>query len=116
MGGGGDSPHSPTPGGKSALLEQIRGGTQLKKVEQNHQVPASGVGRDALLDQIRQGIQLKNVSDHPESGPPASAPTAGIVGALMEVMQKRCKAIHSSDEDEDDDEDEDFEDDDEWDD
>ncbi|XP_023275733.1 neural Wiskott-Aldrich syndrome protein-like [Seriola lalandi dorsalis] len=114
--GGGDSPHSPSPGGKSALLEQIRGGTQLKKVEQNNRAPASSTGRDALLDQIRQGIQLKTVPDHPESGPPTPAPTAGIVGALMEVMQKRSKAIHSSDEDEDDDEDEDFEDDDEWDD
>ncbi|XP_061578205.1 WASP like actin nucleation promoting factor a isoform X2 [Cololabis saira] len=114
VGGGGDSPHSPVTGGKSALLEQIRGGTQLKKVEQNHKAPASSTGRDALLDQIRQGIQLKTVPDHCESGPPTPAPTAGIVGALMEVMQKRSKAIHSSDEDEDDDEDEDFEDDDEW--
>ncbi|XP_029009803.1 WASP like actin nucleation promoting factor a isoform X1 [Betta splendens] len=110
----GDSPHSPSPGGKSALLEQIRGGTQLKKVEQNHRAPASTTGRDALLDQIRQGIQLKTVLDLPESGPPTPAPAAGIVGALMEVMQKRSKAIHSSDEDEDEDEDEDFEDDDEW--
>ncbi|XP_039882531.1 neural Wiskott-Aldrich syndrome protein-like isoform X1 [Simochromis diagramma] len=116
VGGGGDSPHSPSPSGKSVLLEQIRGGTQLKKVEQNNRVPTSSTGRDALLDQIRQGIQLKTVSDHPESGPPTPAPTTGIVGALMEVMQKRSKAIHSSDEDDDDDEDEDFEDDDEWDD
>lgn len=74
------------------------------------------MGRDALLDQIRQGLKLKNVPDQPESGPLSAAPSAGIVGALMEVMQKRSKAIHSSDEDEDDDEDEDFEDDDEWDD
>lgn len=96
-------------------MEQIRGGTQLKKVEQNHRpAPASTTGRDALLDQIRQGIQLKTVSDLPESSPVTAAPAAGIVGALMEVMQKRSKAIHSSDEDEDDDEDEDFEDDDEW--
>lgn len=36
------------------------------------------------------------VSDHPESGPTTPAPTSGIVGALMEVMQKRSKAIHSS--------------------
>lgn len=36
------------------------------------------------------------VSDHPESGPPTPATAAGIVGALMEVMQKRSKAIHSS--------------------
>ncbi|KAM4602053.1 WASP like actin nucleation promoting factor a isoform 2-T2 [Polymixia lowei] len=113
LGGGGDSPG---PGGKSALLEQIRGGTQLKKVEQSQRPPTTTVGRDALLDQIRQGIQLKTVSDHPDSGPPTPAPSSGIVGALMEVMQKRSKAIHSSDEDEDDDDEEDFEDDDEWDD
>ncbi|XP_051915876.1 WASP like actin nucleation promoting factor a isoform X2 [Hippocampus zosterae] len=118
------APRSPLPVGKSALLEQIRGGAQLKKVEQNRREPPGGViggggggGRDALLDQIRQGIQLKTVSsDHQEPGPPTSAPTAGIVGALMEVMQKRSKAIHSSDDEDDDDEEEDFEEDDEWDD
>ncbi|KAG9345880.1 hypothetical protein JZ751_009036 [Albula glossodonta] len=110
---GGES--QPTPMSKSALLEQIRGGANLKKVEQNSR-PVSSTGRDALLDQIRQGIQLKNVADSSDSAPPTPAPSAGIVGALMEVMQKRSKAIHSSDEDEDDDEDEDFEDEDEWDD
>lgn len=36
------------------------------------------------------------VSDGQESAPPTPAPTSGIVGALMEVMQKRSKAIHSS--------------------
>lgn len=104
-------------GGKGALLSQIREGTQLKKVDNNNQRPASNnMGRDALLDQIRQGIQLKTVSDSSDSGPPTPAPSSGIVGALMEVMQKRSKAIHSSDEDEDDDEEDDFEDEDEWDD
>uniref|UniRef100_A0A8C1UPJ2 WASP like actin nucleation promoting factor a n=1 Tax=Cyprinus carpio TaxID=7962 RepID=A0A8C1UPJ2_CYPCA len=112
-GGHGESTPSPM-GGKSALLEQIKEGTQLKKVEQNNR-PVSSTGRDALLDQIRQGIQLKTVSDN-DSGPPTPAQSAGIVGALMEVMQKRSKAIHSSDEDEDDEDEEDFEDDDEWDD
>ncbi|VFV18237.1 neural wiskott-aldrich syndrome [Lynx pardinus] len=101
------------PGSKAALLDQIREGAQLKKVEQNSR-PVSCSGRDALLDQIRQGIQLKSVSDGQESTPPTPAPTSGIVGALMEVMQKRSKAIHSSDEDEDEDDEEDFEDDDEW--
>ncbi|KAF4081392.1 hypothetical protein AMELA_G00160840 [Ameiurus melas] len=113
--GGGESVPLPT-GGKSALLEQIREGTQLKKVDHNNsqRQTSTNTGRDALLDQIRQGIQLKTVSDSSDSGPPTPAPASGIVGALMEVMQKRSKAIHSSDEDEDDDEDEDFEDDDEW--
>lgn len=31
-----------------------------------------------------------------DSVSPAAAPSSGIVGALMEVMQKRSKAIHSS--------------------
>uniref|UniRef100_A0A8C4RJF4 WASP like actin nucleation promoting factor b n=1 Tax=Erpetoichthys calabaricus TaxID=27687 RepID=A0A8C4RJF4_ERPCA len=82
-------------GNKSALLDQIKEGTQLRKVEQNNR-PASSTGRDALLEQIRQGIQLKTVTDGPESAPSTPGPTAGIVGALMEVMQKRNKAIHSS--------------------
>ncbi|XP_057711137.1 WASP like actin nucleation promoting factor b isoform X3 [Corythoichthys intestinalis] len=109
-----DSPQ-PLSGGKSALLSQIREGTQLKKVEQKER-PASNTGRDALLDQIRQGIQLKPRDETNDSPPSSLAPSAGIVGALMEVMQKRSKAIHSSDEDDDDEDDEDFEDEDEWDD
>ncbi|XP_070847983.1 WASP like actin nucleation promoting factor b isoform X1 [Chaetodon trifascialis] len=110
---GGDSSHPSS--GKSALLSQIREGTQLKKVEQKER-PVSSTGRDALLDQIRQGIQLKTRDDNSDSTPSAPAPSAGIVGALMEVMQKRSKAIHSSDDEDDDDDDEDFEDEDEWDD
>ncbi|CAL8242198.1 unnamed protein product [Merluccius merluccius] len=102
--------------GKSALLNQIREGHQLKKVDQKERPVSSNTGRDALLDQIRQGIQLKVREEGPEPTPIAAAPSASIVGALMEVMEKRHKAIHSSDDDDDDDEDEDFEDDDEWDD
>ncbi|XP_066524629.1 WASP like actin nucleation promoting factor b isoform X2 [Hoplias malabaricus] len=114
-GDSGDTTSSPL-GGKSALLDQIREGTQLKKVDQGIKAAVNSGGRDALLDQIRQGIQLKNVTEGSEPPPPSPAPSAGIVGALMEVMQKRSKAIHSSDEDEDDDDVEDFEEDDEWDD
>uniref|UniRef100_A0A8D1X3J3 WASP actin nucleation promoting factor n=1 Tax=Sus scrofa TaxID=9823 RepID=A0A8D1X3J3_PIG len=78
--------------------------------------PAPGGGRGALLDQIRQGIQLNKTPGAPESSalqpPPQSS--EGLVGALMHVMQKRSKAIHSSDEGEDQAGDDD--DDDEWDD
>uniref|UniRef100_A0A8C5N4P5 Neural Wiskott-Aldrich syndrome protein n=1 Tax=Leptobrachium leishanense TaxID=445787 RepID=A0A8C5N4P5_9ANUR len=112
-------PHPPGGGGggRPAFLDQIKGGAPLKKVEGSRESrPVSSSGRDALLDQIRQGIQLKTVTDEAETITPAAAPTTGIVGALMEVMQKRSRAIHSSDSDEDEDEDEDFEDDDEWDD
>uniref|UniRef100_A0A3Q0SKB1 WASP like actin nucleation promoting factor n=1 Tax=Amphilophus citrinellus TaxID=61819 RepID=A0A3Q0SKB1_AMPCI len=112
---GGDS--SLPSSGKSALLSQIREGTQLKKVEQRER-PVSSAGRDALLDQIRQGVQLKTVSRDDNNEPPPStpAPSSGIVGALMEVMEKRKRAIHSSDEDDDDEDEEDFEEEDEWDD
>ncbi|XP_049617229.1 WASP like actin nucleation promoting factor b isoform X1 [Syngnathus scovelli] len=108
----------PLPGGKSALLSQIREGAQLKKVEQKER-PASNTGRDALLDQIRQGIQLKprDETNETNDSPPSSlCPSDGIVGALMDVIRKRGKAIHSSDEDDDDEDEEDFEDEDEWDD
>lgn len=100
-------------GGKSALLNQIRAGAPLKKVEQDNRQAVSSGGRDGLLDQIRQGIPLKNVTDT-DSGPANSDSSAGIVGALMAVMQIRSKAIHSSDDDDDDDDVEDFEDEDEW--
>lgn len=68
-----------------------------------------------MLDQIRLGKKLRNVTDVPDSAPvtpPGSG--EGIVGALMSVMQKRSKVIHSSDESEEDGDDD--EDDDEWDD
>lgn len=50
----------------------------------------------AVSENMTDPVVCLQVSDHPESGPPTPAPTAGIVGALMEVMQKRSKAIHSS--------------------
>ncbi|XP_028305398.1 neural Wiskott-Aldrich syndrome protein-like isoform X4 [Gouania willdenowi] len=110
---GGDG-GAPPANGKSALLSQIREGTQLKKVDnQERPVSTTGTGRDALLDQIRQGITLKAREDTMDTPQPTQARSSGIVGALMEEMQKRSKAIHSSDDDDDED-DEDFEDDDEW--
>ncbi|XP_066212429.1 actin nucleation-promoting factor WAS isoform X1 [Saccopteryx leptura] len=62
---------------------------------------AAGGGRGALLDQIRQGIQLNKTPSESSALqlPPQSS--EGLVGALMHVMQKRSKVIHSSDEGED---------------
>ncbi|XP_030049813.1 actin nucleation-promoting factor WAS [Microcaecilia unicolor] len=71
-------------------------------------------GRGALLDQIRQGISLNKVSDLAEAPSSPAESSEGLVGALMHVMQKRAKVIHSSDEGEDEGGDDD--DDDEWDD
>ncbi|XP_061198590.1 actin nucleation-promoting factor WAS-like [Neopsephotus bourkii] len=59
--------------------------------------PVPPSGRGALLDQIRQGVTLNKTPECPESSS-GGASTGGLVGALMDVMQKRSRAIHSSDE------------------
>ncbi|KAM9510758.1 actin nucleation-promoting factor WAS isoform 2-T2 [Guaruba guarouba] len=59
--------------------------------------PAPPLVRGALLDQIRQGVTLNKTPECPESSS-AGAGVGGLVGALMDVMQKRSRAIHSSDE------------------
>lgn len=42
-------------------------------------------------------VFLPQVTDVPDAAPPAAAePSEGIVGALMMVMNKRSKVIHSS--------------------
>ncbi|XP_033927633.1 wiskott-Aldrich syndrome protein-like [Melopsittacus undulatus] len=56
--------------------------------------PVPPRGRGALLDQIRQGVTLNKTPESSSSGSSAG----GLVGALMDVMQKRSRAIHSSDE------------------
>ncbi|XP_068964284.1 actin nucleation-promoting factor WAS isoform X1 [Petaurus breviceps papuanus] len=58
-------------------------------------------GRGALLEEIRQGIQLNKTPGAQEFPAPPPPSSEGLVGALMHVMQKRSKVIHSSDEGED---------------
>ncbi|KAG9329884.1 hypothetical protein JZ751_028709 [Albula glossodonta] len=73
------SPTSPTPFSRPAPPSPVGG------------------GRGALLDQIRLGKKLKNVTENAEPPPPPQDSSGeGIVGALMMVMQKRSKVIHSS--------------------
>lgn len=118
-GGGGPPPPPPPPPAQTSISSNVprpppSGGPAPPPA------PASGGGggdgRGALLDQIRLGKKLKNVTDSPDAAPPTPSESGeGIVGALMSVMQKRSKVIHSSDESEDEGGDED-DDDDEWDD
>ncbi|XP_063797607.1 actin nucleation-promoting factor WASL-like [Pseudophryne corroboree] len=49
-----------------------------------------------FLEQIKQGMQLKSVS---QTVKVETAECSNIVSALMDVIQRRNKAIHSSDED-----------------
>ncbi|XP_069503625.1 actin nucleation-promoting factor WAS isoform X2 [Ambystoma mexicanum] len=103
---GGGPPPLPPSGGPPPLPP---GGSNVS----GNQPPPAPKGRGALLDQIRQGIQLNKITDSDGATSPSESPE-GLVGALMSVMQKRSKVIHSSDEGDDDGGDD--EDDDEWDD
>ncbi|XP_078066316.1 actin nucleation-promoting factor WASL-like [Mustelus asterias] len=94
------------PPPNNLLLEDIRQGARLNPVEMGKSLGATGC-RYRLLDEIRQGCVLKSISDSPISRPVPLAEPNDIVGALLKVMQKRSRVIHSST---------DFEDDDEWDD
>ncbi|KAG7524116.1 neural Wiskott-Aldrich syndrome protein-like isoform X1 [Solea senegalensis] len=104
---------------KSELLNQIREGIQLKKVEQRES-PLSMVtsGRnDGLLcsdgDALQDKIQIE--CDNMFS-PSTLAPSADTVAALIHVIEKRRKAMLFSIEDcDDDDDDYDDDDDDRWD-
>ncbi|XP_053481192.1 actin nucleation-promoting factor WAS [Ictalurus furcatus] len=104
----GGPPPPPPPPPPAAPAPKLERGPPPPKAS------SEGGGRGALLDQIRVGTKLKTVTASPDPPPSATLDTGeGIVGALMMVMQKRSKVIHSSDEgDEFDDEDDD---DDEWD-
>ncbi|KAK3566353.1 hypothetical protein QTP86_032329 [Hemibagrus guttatus] len=105
--GGGPPPPPPPPPPPAAPAPNLGGGPPPPK-------PSSGGGgRGALLDQIRIGTKLKTVTATPDPPPSAAVDSGdGIVGALMMVMQKRSKVIHSSDEgdefDDDDDEDDEW--------
>ncbi|XP_027022848.2 wiskott-Aldrich syndrome protein [Tachysurus fulvidraco] len=104
---GGPPPPPPPPPPPAAPAPNLGSGPPPPKAS------SMGGGRGALLDQIRIGAKLKTVTASSDPPPSAVDTEEGIVGALMMVMQKRSKVIHSSDEgDEFDDEDDD---DDEWD-
>lgn len=112
IGGGGAPPPPPPPPPPPATSASLSNFNSSNPISPSS---SSGGGRGALLDQIRLGTKLKNVTENSDPQPLSQDQGGeGIVGALMSVMQKRSKAIHSS-EDEDDDGDED-DDEDEWDD
>uniref|UniRef100_A0A1A8C6K4 Wiskott-Aldrich syndrome n=4 Tax=Nothobranchius kadleci TaxID=1051664 RepID=A0A1A8C6K4_NOTKA len=116
-GGGPPPPPPPPPPSQSSIPSDF---PPPPPVFSAPSTPAASTGggnsRGALLSQIQEGKCLRKVTEC--SGPPTpSTPDTGegIVGALMMVMQKRSKVIHSSDESEDDGA-EDDDDEDEWDD
>ncbi|XP_012267587.2 neural Wiskott-Aldrich syndrome protein-like [Athalia rosae] len=83
------------PDTRNALLDAIRSGTTLKKVEKSEPRPNSAEDtRGNLLSQIRQGIELKSVTNQPK---PAPSPIMqdSLAGALSRALAERSRVIHS---------------------
>ncbi|XP_018007946.1 neural Wiskott-Aldrich syndrome protein [Hyalella azteca] len=95
------------PDARSQLLDQIRGGAKLKKVEVAERAPVAD-SRSQLLDQIRGGVNLKRVENEDDGGV-VVPPLGGLAGALAEALHNRAKVIQGASDDDDDTEDEDEE-------
>lgn len=89
---------------RCALLDQIRQGKNLKKVDRTAQPTAnntnsqsSGDSRDALLDQIRAGTKLKSVDKNQAEKPAPALDTSGLAGALAKALQERSRVLQQTD-------------------
>ena len=92
-------------------FQQISGAGGLKHVkeEQKSQKPKMD-SRDELLDQIRSGVTLKKVElDNKSDGASSSENPSGIAGMLQRALRERTTALclSSSEEENADDEDDD---------
>ncbi|XP_055605696.1 actin nucleation-promoting factor WASL [Uranotaenia lowii] len=97
--------------GRSALLDSIRKGTTLKKVDHSALSTGSEGGGDPrgdLMSEIRKGYELRNVADRelPSSLTDRNSGSGGEVGgtdaladALRRALAQRGRVIRSSDED-----------------
>ncbi|XP_059488828.1 actin nucleation-promoting factor WASL-like [Neocloeon triangulifer] len=109
MAGGGGGDADP----RTALMEAIRGGRQLKKVEPtSNPAPVVVDARCDLLDEIRRGKELRKVTPGASSAVKQDMKSENtLAGALARALADRAKVIQSDSDEDDDDE----EDDDEWD-
>lgn len=92
---------------RSALMESIRKGANLKKVDQGALSTGSGGDpRNDLLSQIRDGIELRPVADREQNADRSSGSagsgdvgTDALADALRRALAERGRVIRSSDED-----------------
>lgn len=86
---------------RNALMESIRKGTTLKKVDATTLSTGSGSddGRNNLLKEIRQGVELRPAGERElsqrESG--NNFGTDALADALKRALQERSRALQSSD-------------------
>ncbi|XP_050068054.1 actin nucleation-promoting factor WASL isoform X2 [Anopheles maculipalpis] len=94
---------------RSALLDSIRKGTTLKKVDQStHSTGSSGDARNDLMTEIQQGFQLRPVANrelnavgerNSGGGGSGDVGTDALADALRRALAERGRVIRPSDED-----------------
>ncbi|MEE6502761.1 hypothetical protein FKM82_004629 [Ascaphus truei] len=78
----------------ASAFKRVAQSKEIKREGTQH--PNRGDDPPVFLEQIKQGVQLKSVAVAAKVGPPHCSSTHEIVTALMDVIQKRHRAIHSS--------------------
>lgn len=92
---------------RNALMDSIRKGTTLKKVDSTTLSTGSGSddGRNNLLKEIRQGVELRPAGERELSQRDSNNSTGGgtdaLADALKRALQERSKALRLSDEEDD---------------
>lgn len=84
--------------GRNALLDAIRKGTTLKKVDSMAQKDDNDNEnkRNDLMSEIRQGKELRSANER--DSPPSAGGTDALADALRRALQERSKVMCSSDE------------------
>lgn len=85
------------PDNRNALMDSIRKGAQLKKVEVSSNASNnSGDSRGDLLSEIRGGIELRPVSDRPTANRSSGDGTGtdALADALKRALELRKAAIN----------------------
>ncbi|XP_076649481.1 uncharacterized protein LOC143357119 [Halictus rubicundus] len=82
---------------RSMLMESIRSGCTLRKVEKTESKPPPPPPdtRNALLEQIRQGVELRPVANEVKSQKNPPMFQGGLASALSRALAERSSAIHS---------------------
>lgn len=92
---------------RNALMDSIRKGTVLKKVDPATLSTGSGSddGRNNLLKEIRQGVELRPAGERElsqrDSNNSSGCGTDALADALKRALQERSRALRLSDEEED---------------
>lgn len=71
---------------RNALMDAIRKGANLKKVEVSSTTSSSGDSRNDLLSEIRSGVDLRPVGERPQGN--RSSGEHGGTDALAEALKK----------------------------